>query len=139
MAYKDITANAKNVARRDFADIDLFFKAHPVTGDVTVKYDSDAIKRSVRNIVLTNPFERPFKPGLGSNVRSFLFENNTITTRSRVIEAITESIENFEPRVSDVQVQVDDTEGNYLNVTIFYKITNEFNQQRLDVTISRVR
>ena len=139
MAYKDITANAKNVARRDFADIDLFFKAHPVTGDVTVKYDSDAIKRSVRNIVLTNPFERPFKPGLGSNVRSFLFENNTITTRSRIIETITESIETFEPRVSDVQVQVDDTEGNNLNVTIFYKITNEFNQQRLDVTISRVR
>ena len=59
----DLKSEAKNVAStKRYADIDFRFKPHPVTGDVTIKYDSDAITRAVRNIVLTNFYERPFTP-----------------------------------------------------------------------------
>ena len=59
---------SKTVVQTEYADIDLFFKPHPITGDVSLKYDDAAVKRSVRNIVQTNFNERPFKPGLGSDI-----------------------------------------------------------------------
>ena len=69
MAYEEIKSSGKSVAEKVYADLDLFFRPHPVTGDISLKYDTDAVKRSVRNIMMTNYYERPFKPGFGSNIR----------------------------------------------------------------------
>ena len=74
MAQFNSKNKASRVARRWFTDIDTNMKNHPQTGDVVLKYDLNAIKRAVRNLVSTNPYERPFKPGLGVNLRGMLFE-----------------------------------------------------------------
>ena len=96
----DLKSEAKNVANsRIYSDIDFRFKPHPITGDVTIKYDSDAIRRSVRNIVLTNFYERPFKPSLGSSLRNQLFEMTTDRKVRRLADRIQKIIEDFEPRV----------------------------------------
>ena len=109
----------------DYTDLDLDFLAHPTTKDVVKKTGADAIKRSVRNLVMSNFYERPFRSNLGSNVRGLLFENATPLTAIFLKDAIREVINNFEPRVrlSDVQVQFD-LDNNGFNVRLEYVILN---------------
>jgi len=140
MATRDYTKpNASTVATKDlFADLDLSFEAHPITGDIVTKKDTDAIKRAVRNILLTNHYERPFKPNFGSNLRGQLFELNMPGTRRRITEQIIEELNTLEPRIGRVAVQMLD-EGNTLNVTIFYQIIGTRENQQVNVVVSRVR
>jgi phage baseplate assembly protein W len=91
---------------RSFKDINLSFKAHPVTKDITVLKNEDAIKRSVRNLVQTIPMERFFNSPLGSEVRSNLFGFVDYGTASVIQRQIKVAIENFEPRVDNLQVHV---------------------------------
>ena len=72
MASRDYTKpNSKTTSiKNEYSDIDIMFTAHPISGDITTKKDSDAVKRAVRNIILTNDYERPFKPNFGANLRS---------------------------------------------------------------------
>ena len=91
---------------RAFKDINLSFNAHPVTKDITVLKNENAIKRSVRNIVNTIPRERLFNPTLGSDVRSSLFNFVDYGTASVIQKQIQIAIENFEPRVDNLQVNV---------------------------------
>lgn len=137
----DLKSEAKNVANsRIYSDIDFRFKPHPITGDVTIKYDSDAVRRSVRNIVLTNFYERPFKPSLGSNIRNQLFENNSPRAQNRSASKIKKIIEDFEPRVQDVKIAFGEvSDRNELNITIFYNIKNNAQSQEMDFTITRAR
>ena len=140
MATRDYTKpNASTVANKDlFADLDLSFEAHPITGDIVTKKDTDAIKRAVRNILLTNHYERPFKPNFGSNLRGQLFELNMPGTRRRITEQIIEELNTLEPRIGRVAVQMLD-EGNTLNLTIFYQIIGTRENQQVNVVVSRVR
>ena len=137
----DLKSEAKNVANsRIYSDIDFRFKPHPITGDVTIKYYSDAIRRSVRNIVLTNFYERPFKPSLGSSLRNQLFEMTTDRKVRRLAVRVQKIIEDFEPRVENVKVQFGEvSDRNELDVTIFYNIKNNSQGQELDFTVSRAR
>tara|TARA_B100000212_G_scaffold122532_1_gene91867 strand:- start:733 stop:1134 length:402 start_codon:yes stop_codon:yes gene_type:complete len=91
---------------RAFKDINLSFNRHPITNDVTVLKNENAIKRSVRNIVNTIPRERFFNPELGSDVRSSLFNFVDFGSASVIQKQIQISIENFEPRVDNLQVNV---------------------------------
>jgi len=140
MATRDYTKpNASTVANKDlFADLDLSFEAHPITGDIVTKKDTDAIKRAVRNILLTNHYERPFKPNFGSNLRGQLFELNMPGTRRRITEQIIEELNILEPRIGRVAIQMLD-EGNTLNLTIFYQIIGTRENQQVNVVVSRVR
>tara|TARA_B100001996_G_C18595729_1_gene567815 strand:- start:9 stop:431 length:423 start_codon:yes stop_codon:yes gene_type:complete len=140
MATRDYTKpNASIVANKDlFADLDLSFEAHPITGDIVTKKDSDAIKRAVRNILLTNHYERPFKPSFGSNLRGQLFELNLPGTRRIITEQIVEELNILEPRIGKVEVKMLD-EDNTLNVTIFYQIVGSRQKQQVNVVVSRVR
>ncbi len=106
-----------------YSDLDLdFFKAR-TSNDVSMKEGEEAIKRSVRNLVMTNFYERPFQPDLGGNVRRLLFENVTPVTSVLLQDAISEVINNFEPRVKLNRVQVNgDPDSNGYNVTIQYII-----------------
>ena len=137
----DLKSEAKNVAStKRYADIDFRFKPHPVTGDVTIKYDSDAITRAVRNIVLTNFYERPFKPSLGSSIRNQLFELSTDRKVNRMAKKVQKVIEDFEPRVENVKVLLGDvSERNELNDTKFYNIKNSAQTQEMDFTVNRAR
>ena len=92
---------------RAFKDINLSFSPHPVTKDLTVLRNENAIKRSVRNIVQTIPTERFFNSIIGSDVRNLLFDNFVdFGTASAIEDQITIAIQNFEPRVDNLQVNV---------------------------------
>lgn len=137
----DLVNNGKTVATKDiYADLDIFFRKHPITGDIVRKTDTDAIKRSVRNIVLTNKFERPFKPNFGGSIRNKLFELNTDRQLNRMRRNLAKEIEQLEPRVNNVNVVFGELEdSNNLDVTIFYNITNGAPQQEVEITVSRTR
>lgn len=137
----DLVNNGKTVATKDiYADLDIFFRRHPITGDIVRKTDTDAIKRSVRNIVMTNKFERPFKPNFGGSIRNKLFELNTDRQLNRMRRNLAKEIEQLEPRVNNVNVVFGDLEdSNNLDVTIFYNIVNGAPQQEVEITVSRTR
>ena len=91
---------------RAFKDISFSFDPHPITKDLPVIINERAITRSVRNLVETILTERPFNPDLGSNIRKMLFENVTIPTSIEIKDQIENSILAFEPRVSNLVVDV---------------------------------
>jgi|TARA_A200000159_G_C7329575_1_gene342392 phage baseplate assembly protein W len=133
-----VYSKSKTVAISEYSDIDLFFKPHPITGDVSLKHDDAAVKRSVRNIVQTNFNERPFKPGLGSGVREMLFELSSDRKVRRLAKFIKETIETFEPRVENVFVSLT-TKNNYLNVGVNYSIIHGETDNNVRVKITRTR
>lgn len=111
---------------RAFKDINLSFNAHPVTKDITVLKNENAIKRSVRNIVNTIPRERFFNPTLGSDVRSSLFNFVDYGTASVIQKQIQIAIENFEPRVDNLQINVfPRPDSNEFEVNILFDIVGQ--------------
>ena len=112
---------------RAFKDINLSFSPHPVTKDLTVLRNENAIKRSVRNIVQTIPTERFFNPILGSDVRDLLFDNYVdFGTASAIEDQITIAIQNFEPRVDNLQVNVNPRpDQNEFTVNVLFDIIGQ--------------
>ena len=111
------------MASRAFKDINLSFKRHPVTNDVVVIRDEDAIKRSVKNIIFTILGEKPFEPNFGSVINESLFDLSTNLSEIRVQDEIRTSLLNYEPRISNISVTVlvaPDT--NEMNCTVQYEI-----------------
>jgi len=90
----------------DWKDLDLNFTKHPATGDVSKVSGVEAIKRSIRNLVLSNFYERPFRPHIGSNAHKLLFDNINSMTATFLENSIREVISNFEPRASVIGVKV---------------------------------
>ena len=112
------------MASRAFKDINLSFKRHPVTNDVVVIRDEDAIKRSVRNIIFTILGEKPFDPTFGSVMNDSLFELSTSLNEIRISDEITSSLNRFEPRISNIVVTTTvQPDSNELNCTVQYDIT----------------
>jgi len=125
---------------RTFSDLDLNFGMHPVTRDVVLKYDDQAIKASVRNLVLTQNYERPFHSEIGSQIRGLLFENATPMLNIMLKRAITDTIVNFEPRVklNDVVVTVS-PDNNEVYVSIYFTIINTTRPLQVDLILTRTR
>ena len=108
---------------RAFKDINLSFKRHPVTNDVVVIRDEDAIKRSVKNIIFTILGEKPFEPNFGSVINESLFDLNTSLNEIRVSDEIKQSLLNYEPRIDDISVTVTvSPDTNEMNCTVQYEI-----------------
>tara|TARA_B100000035_G_scaffold284569_1_gene267566 strand:+ start:419 stop:820 length:402 start_codon:yes stop_codon:yes gene_type:complete len=108
---------------RAFKDISFSFDPHPITKDLPVIINERAITRSVRNLVETILTERPFNPDLGSNIRKMLFENVTIPTSIEIKDQIENSILAFEPRISNLVVDVKPfPDDNTFEVDIKYDI-----------------
>ena len=111
---------------RAFKDISLSFDPHPVTKDLPVLKNAAAITRSIRNLVQTIPNERFFQPLLGSDVRSSLFDFVDYGTATVIQEQILTTIDNFEPRVNNVKVDVDpDPDNNTFEVTVLFNIIGQ--------------
>ena len=111
---------------RSFKDISLSFDPHPITKDLPVLVNQQAIRRSIRNLVQTIPTERFFNPILGSDVRQSLFEFVDFGTASVIRDQILNTISNFEPRVNDVDVQVDPRpDENKFEITIIFDIIGQ--------------
>jgi len=125
---------------RGYKDISLSFDPHPVTKDLPTLTNERAISRSVRNLVETNLTERFFNPFLGSNVRRSLFEFIDYGTASAIQDQIVTTIENFEPRVNNVRVEVEPRpDENTFEVAVFFDIIGETLRQQFSFLLEATR
>ena len=126
---------------RSFKDISLSFNAHPVTNDLTIIKNENAIKRSVRNLVQTIPRERFFNPILGTDIRGSLFDFVDFGTASVIEKQIQTTIENFEPRVENLDIEVfPRPDDNEFEVNIYFDIIGqEFPAQAFQFILEATR
>lgn len=126
---------------RSFKDISLSFEPHPVSKDLKVLRNADAIRKSVRNIVQTVPSEKFFNPYFGSDVYRSLFEFVDFGTASTIQSQIEIALDDYEPRIANVQVQVDpQPDTNTFNVTVIYDIVGqEFPTQEYSFLLEATR
>lgn len=128
-----------NIARQ-FKDLDLNFTAHPVKKDVTKHLDEMAVINSVKNLILTNHYEKPFHPEIGSNIQKLLFENADKITATAIEREITDVITNYEPRVSIVNVSVSpDVDNNSYSVGMQFYIINQTEPITIEFFLQRAR
>ena len=121
----DASRQNENMSSRVYKDLNLNFGVNPVTNDVTTVTDVNAVKRSVRNLLLTNHYDRPFHPEIGSNVTALLFENFGPITGNQLARQIEEMIANFEPRARVESVEcfpLPDT--NTYDIRIYFYVEN---------------
>ena len=124
MAWDASRQNEKR-SSRVYRDLNLNFSANPVTGDVATVTDVIAVKRSVRNLLLTNHYDRPFHPEIGSNVPHLLFENLNTVTGNQLARTIEEMIGNFEPRAKVENVECTPIlDQNKYDVRIYFYVEN---------------
>ena len=129
------------MASKAFKDINLSFKRHPVTNDLVVIKNEDAIKQSVKNIIFTILGEKPFLPLFGSKLNSSLFELDTNFNETKISDEISSVLLNNEPRISNILVSVSNPDDTHeLNVTIQYDITGiSAPSQAVDVVLFPAR
>lgn len=123
-----------------YSDLDLTFTMHPVKKDIVLSIDDQAVARAVRNLILTNHYERPFHPEIGSNVRKMLFEPISPLTANYLQREIEDTIKNYEPRVrlQQVVVQVNPDSNSYSAIISFY-INNRTQPTTLNLVLQRLR
>jgi phage baseplate assembly protein W len=127
-------------ATRIFSDLDLNFIANPSTGDISKKFNETAIKQSVKNLILTNFYERLFHPEIGSQVTGLLFEPFSPLLQALLQRAIINTIENYEPRVKLLEVVINlNPDNNSIDVSIYFKIVNTETPLSLNITLKRTR
>lgn len=108
-----------------YSDIDFTFTKKPVVGDVALSFDDQAVIRSIRNLLLTKHYEKPFNPEIGSNLDALLFENFSPLSASSIETEIKNIIDNYEPRADIKQVIVSTVpDQNAYNVTLSFYIQN---------------
>lgn len=127
-------------SREIYKDFDISFTPHPLTGDIGVKTDVAAVRQSLRNLILTNFYERPFAPDIGSDVTRLLFEPVDVLTVADIRQAIYEVVANYEPRVTikDVLV-VDNAARNAYTITIVFSMTGIYEDQQSQIVLQRLR
>jgi len=129
-----------NRKTREYTDFNLLFTTNPATGDLTKKSDEEAIKASVRNLIQTKNFERPFHPEIGSQIYSLVFENFSPVIAQVMKKTIFDTIEKFEPRVSVTDVRIQERpDSNELSVDILFLINSSDKLVTLKTSIQRVR
>lgn len=125
---------------RTFKDLDLNFLSHPKTQDVTLKYDEEAVKQSIRNLIMTKNYERPFRSDLGCQVSSLLFEPVSPLITAMIEQSIRDVINNYEPRAVLLQIQVAYKEDqNTLVAMITFKLRNTNQPISVNIILERTR
>ena len=133
-------SNDSKRATRIYKDLDLDFGRNTVTNDVNKLTDVEAVKRSVRNLINTNHFERPFHPEIGGNVRALLFENMTPLTALNLQRKIEEVLNNFEPRAKITQILADpDIDRNGYKLEIKFYVIGIQNPITVETFLERLR
>jgi phage baseplate assembly protein W len=125
---------------RNFSDLDLNFTAHPVTGDISRRFDENAIKTSLKNLILTNNFERPFHSEIGTPIRGMLFEPFSPMLATNIERAVFDAVSSFEPRVNLDNVEVvASPDENSITITLTYRVLNTLRPITLDISLERTR
>ena len=139
-SYDASSTNKSKKSVRSYKDLDLDFTRHPITNDVVKIEDVEAVKRSVKNLVQTNFYERPFHPELGCGVRELLFENFTPLTGIFIRRKVQEVLDNYEPRarVSGIAVN-EQPDRNAIDVQVNFYVLNLPNPVSVTTTLQRIR
>ena len=143
MAVSQIDATVTNNSKRSnriYKDLNMSFTKNPATKDVARLFDVQAIKRAVKNIILTNKYERPFNPDFGCNLRGFLFENITEPLLVIIKDRVAMAIEKYEPRVTVEDVVVrDDQDKNGISIMVSFLINGTEAPVSVSTFLQRVR
>ena len=138
--YDASSTNKSKKSTRTYIDLDLDFTRHPVTNDVVKITDVEAVKRSVKNLINTQFYERRFHPELGCGVRDMLFENYTPMTGIFMRRKIEEVLSNYEPRASLSSIQVNEQmDRNAIDVVVNFYVLNLPNPVSVTTTLQRIR
>tara|TARA_B110001469_G_C9296268_1_gene161798 strand:+ start:79 stop:504 length:426 start_codon:yes stop_codon:yes gene_type:complete len=138
--YDASTTNNSKRANRIFKDLDLDFGRNRVTNDVNRLTDVEAVKRSVRNLINTNHYERPFHPEIGSDVRAMLFEPMTPLTALNLQRKVAEVLNNFEPRIDLQQVLANpDLDRNSYTLKIMFYVVGSNQPVEVETFLERLR
>ena len=139
-AYDSTGTNNSNTQVKSYKDLDLDFGRNVVTNDVNKLTGVEAVKRSVRNLIQTNHFERPFHPELGGNVRAHLFEPLNMFTAMNLEKKIAEVLLNFEPRAQINQVRAEpNVDQNSFFVSINFKVVGIPGVVTVETMLERLR
>jgi hypothetical protein len=138
--YDASTTNNSKRASRIYKDLDLDFGRNRVTNDVNRLTDIEAVKRSVRNLINTNHYERPFHPEIGSDVRAMLFEPMTPLTALNLQRKVAEVLNNFEPRIDLQQVLANpDIDRNSYTLKIMFYVVGSDQPVEVETFLERLR
>lgn len=138
--FSDNVSNSRAASKRKYTDIPMNLTIHPNTRDLTVVSDIDAVKVSVKNLVMTNFMERPFQPTLGSGVTGLLFENNDAFTKESIKDEIYRVIKEHESRANGVQVEVlDNSDRNEYIINIKFNVIFSQQRQETEFYLERIR
>ena len=125
---------------REFSDFSFLFNAHPTSLDVVKKTNEDAIKQSLRNLISTKHYERPFHPEIGCQIHSLLFENWDPIIERTMQQTILDVVNKFEPRVQIIDIRINDKpDQNGIEISLEYKIINSDRPVTFTTALSRVR
>jgi len=123
-----------------YSDLDLMFLSQPVNGDVAMKYDEQAVIRSIRNLLSTNLNERLFQPNLGSTLAQLLFEPVSVLTANAIEDEIKRVLSNYEPRATIAQVIVSAApDSNQFSVSLYVYIGNQTSPTAINLILKRAR
>jgi hypothetical protein len=123
-----------------FSDLDLNFTMHPVKKDINRHINEVAVVNSVKNLILTNHYERPFRPDIGSNVRRILFENMDVISATTLQNEIIQTIKNYEPRINVSKLVVSpDYENNGFTVYMEFFVINRTTPITINFFLERIR
>ena len=126
--------------KKSYADLSFDFTANPQTGDVATVKDAVSVKRGIKNVLLTAPFERLFQPEFGSGIKNILFEPMTPLTEQRLSDACADAIDAWEKRASVIDITViTEEEYNRYRVAIKFSINNSLETEQVDVFLNRER
>jgi phage baseplate assembly protein W len=125
---------------RDFKDLDLNFTIHPVKKDINKNTGPMAVVNSIKNLILTNYYEKPFQPEFGSSVRGLLFENLDSITATTIKGEIERTIQNYEPRATVENINViADYDKNGFKVYLEFSIVNQTTPITINFFLERIR
>ena len=123
-----------------YKDFDLSFSVNPITGDLGTKSDANAIQQSLKTLINTNFFERPFQPTLGCNIRSLLFEPISPVTANDIKTVINDVLVNYEPRIVVQNIEIrDNSDTNSYFITILYNIGSNKTINTFETILKRLR
>ena len=134
----EVSITSSRVSR--YSDLNLQMIPHPLKKDIIPLKDDAAVKNAVRNLLLTNFFERPFNPTMGANLRGLLFEPNDAITRLAMEDGIRNVLEQHEPRIENINILVETTANeNEYRVVVVFSIKENDSVQDIEINLRRLR
>ena len=138
--YDATQSNESKRSAKIYRDLDLDFQKNTATKDIQKLTDIEAVKRSVRNLIKLNHYEKPFRPEIGSNLRAMLFENITPQINHAISKQIDLLIRNYEPRCRLVQLNVQpDVDRNGYRASISFFVVNHPERVEVETFLERLR